>query len=595
MKKKIIVTTVLATALTLAMGFPIPVLAEGESVEEIQTETAEGALVVPALSAWNYKKDDTNKILYISQYIGSDTRIRVPATYTISGNKYKVVFKPDRSTSSRSNRGVFAPDMGSVSNLQEVFLEDGITGDFTYLFCWCKKLEKANIPSGVTDASWMFQGCTNLSEIDKIPDGVTAVQGMFYQCESLKTAPALPKGITNCAYMFSGCARLVKAPEIPEGVRDCSIMFENCVRLEEPPELPAGVKDCAAMFQRCTSLVKAPDIPDGVYSTVWMFSGCTDLEEAPHNLGTGIEDASAMFENCTKLSGTMNINGKITEVTGGGTGTVSGMFANAATEGSGLTICYAKDVNIDDILATRSADSKITAKQMAENPKPDDPKPEDPKPDNPKPSDPTPVNPTPVNPTPVNPTPQGTKEASYNGYTFYRGADGKLRCYDKDGNLVKNEFMFDGFYTYYMQADGTAMIDRLTYHPDGEHIIYFDQNGHEVFASFAYCPSVGYTCYFDANGFLYKDQITFVGDKVYYLNANGAMEQNGWFRFANGRDYGYANWDGTLMNNGWGYDPYGRVVFYHWNGMVARGLISDGTYYYMMDETDGHYLGQFPV
>ena len=29
--------------------------------------------------------------------------------------------------------------------------------------------------------------------------------------------------------------------------------------------------------------------------------------------------------------------------------------------------------------------------------------------------------------------------------------------------------------------------------------------------------------------------------------------------------------------------------------MVARGLISDGQYYYSMDETDGHYLGQFPV
>ena len=590
MKKKTIVVTIFATALILVMAFPAPVLAEGESVEEIQTETAEGALVVPALSAWNYKRDDANKILYISQYIGSDTRIRVPAAYTIGGNKYKVVFKPDRSTSSRSNRGIFAPDKGEKSNLQEVFLEDGITGDFTYLFCWCSKLEKANIPSGVTDASWMFQGCTKFSGIDKIPDGVTTAQGMFYQCESLKTPPVLPQGITDCQKMFGYCAKLEKAPEIPEGVEDCDNMFESCVLLKEPPELPASAKYCTSMFSKCTNLIKAPDIPDGVVTTVWMFSRCTALEEAPHNLGTGIEEASAMFEECPKLSGTMNIKGKISEVTGGGTGTVGGMFENAATDGNGLTIYYAEGVNIDEILATKSTNSKITAKKMAENPKPENPKPEKPKPENPKPE-----NPKPSDPAPVKPAPQGTKVSAYNGYTFYRGADGKIRCYDKDGNLVKNQFMFDGSYTYYMQADGTAMTDRLTYHPDGEHIIYFDQNGHEVFSSFAYCPSVGYTCYFDANGFLYKDQITFVGDKVYYLNANGAMEQNGWFQFANGRDYGYANWDGTLMNNGWGYDPYGRVVFYHWNGMVARGLISDGNYYYVMDETDGHYLGQFPV
>mgnify|MGYP003090585131 FL=1 len=162
-----------------------------------------------------------------------------------------------------------------------------------------------------------------------------------------------------------------------------------------------------------------------------------------------------------------------------------------------------------------------------------------------------------------------------------------------DGTLAKDVFFFDGENTYYLQADGSPMKDKLTYHPDGEHIIYFDTEGHEVFTTFRYCPGVGYTCYFDAQGYLYKDQITFVGDKVYYLNANGAMEQSGWFGFANGRDYGFANQDGTLITTGWGYDPYGRTVFYHWNGMVARGLISDASYYYSMDETDGHYLGQW--
>ena len=164
-----------------------------------------------------------------------------------------------------------------------------------------------------------------------------------------------------------------------------------------------------------------------------------------------------------------------------------------------------------------------------------------------------------------------------------------------DGSMATDVFFFDGTYTYYLMTDGTPMKDKLTYHPDGEHIVYFDQNGHEVFTTFQYCPSVQYTCYFDSNGYLYKDQITFVGDKTYYLNGNGAMEQNGWFQFANGRDYGWANADGSLNTTGWGTDPYGRTVFYHWNGMVARGLISDGAYYYSMDETDGHYLGQFSV
>lgn len=173
-----------------------------------------------------------------------------------------------------------------------------------------------------------------------------------------------------------------------------------------------------------------------------------------------------------------------------------------------------------------------------------------------------------------------------------RTENGKEYLY-ANGRKVINDFVFDGRYTYYAQADGTPMKDRLTYHPDGEHIIYFDQYGHEVFSNFQYCPSVGYTCYFDSNGYLYKDQITFIGDKVYYLNANGKREDTGWFQFANGVDYGYANTDGTLNTGGFSQDPWGRTVFYHWNGMVARGLITDGAYNYHMDEVDGHYLGQF--
>ncbi len=187
------------------------------------------------------------------------------------------------------------------------------------------------------------------------------------------------------------------------------------------------------------------------------------------------------------------------------------------------------------------------------------------------------------------------KVSSYNGNTFYREPDESIRCYNKNGALITNKFMFDGSYTYYMQADGSAMTDRLTYHPDGVHIIYFDTYGHEVFNNFQYCPSVGYTCYFDSQGYIYKDVITFANNAVYYLDANGKMQNSGWFQFANGVDYGFANWNGTLNTSGFSYDPWGRIVFYHWNGMVARGLITDGAYYYSMDTTDGHYLGSFPV
>ena len=183
---------------------------------------------------------------------------------------------------------------------------------------------------------------------------------------------------------------------------------------------------------------------------------------------------------------------------------------------------------------------------------------------------------------------------SANAYTTgeLRTENGQQYLY-ANGQKVINDFVFDGTYTYYAQADGTPMTDRLTYHPDGEHIIYFDESGHEVFSNFQYCPSVGYTCYFDSQGYIYKDQLTFVDGDPYYLNANGKMEQDGWFQFSNGLDYGYAYASGELEHQGFDYDPWGRVVYYHWNGMVARGLITDGNNYYNMSTDDGHYLGHF--
>lgn len=199
------------------------------------------------------------------------------------------------------------------------------------------------------------------------------------------------------------------------------------------------------------------------------------------------------------------------------------------------------------------------------------------------------------------------------GYRSYTdaGVEKKGDYWYYNGTLITNSFFFDGSYTYFLQADGTPMKGRLTYHPDGEHIIYFDENGHEVFAKFVFCEDVQYTCYFGSDGYIYKDQITFNEyGSPYYLNANGKMEDSGWFQFANGRDWGYAYESGCLVSNGFERDPYyrlnaqspqdffahrGEVYYFHWNGMVARGLIQDNNYYYLMDETDGHYTGKFPT
>ena len=83
--------------------------------------------------------------------------------------------------------------------------------------------------------------------------------------------------------------------------------------------------------------------------------------------------------------------------------------------------------------------------------------------------------------------------------------------YLEDGTMVYNAFFCDGRDTYYLQADGTPMKDRLTYHPDGIHIIYLDANGHEVFSDFSHISKsiagadVDDMCFFDMNGYMYVE------------------------------------------------------------------------------------------
>lgn len=174
----------------------------------------------------------------------------------------------------------------------------------------------------------------------------------------------------------------------------------------------------------------------------------------------------------------------------------------------------------------------------------------------------------------------------------------------KDGSLVQNDFVTDGTYTYYIQADYTAMTDRLTYHPDGKHIIYFDKDGHECFDRFANVKKsiagedVDDMCYFNTFGYMYVDETTFVtaedgSQKAYYLNAYGVMQTGGWFTFADGVNIGYANEDGTLKFSCFDKDAQGRTVYFQADGRIARGTIFDGVYHYDFDETDGHLLRKY--
>ncbi|MBQ9199833.1 MAG: WG repeat-containing protein [Lachnospiraceae bacterium] len=184
----------------------------------------------------------------------------------------------------------------------------------------------------------------------------------------------------------------------------------------------------------------------------------------------------------------------------------------------------------------------------------------------------------------------GQKYTTYEGCDFYRDEAGNTRCYDSKGKPVINEFKCDGTYTYYFQLDGTAMKDRLSYHPDGEHVIYFDSEGHEVFSDFANVKKtiagedVNDFCFFDVFGYMYVDVLTYdkTGTVLYYANPYGVMEMGKWFQFSDSVEwadgtpaegiaggYGYAQDDGTLLTNTQTVDWEGRSCYLQGNGVAA--------------------------
>lgn len=201
----------------------------------------------------------------------------------------------------------------------------------------------------------------------------------------------------------------------------------------------------------------------------------------------------------------------------------------------------------------------------------------------------------------------GDNDAYYN--ININGGDWDGIHYTVGGNVITNAFFCDGEYTYYLQADGTPMKDRLTYHPNGEDIIYFDLNGHEVFSDYANITksiageSVNDLCFFDTYGYMYVNKLTYdkEGKNLYYVNECGVIERgNRWFKFPyaiediTGEEtymkggYGFATESGALLTNQFTYNQFGQMVYIQGNGLMATGLLNVGGVYYLFDMNDGH-------
>ena len=170
----------------------------------------------------------------------------------------------------------------------------------------------------LTNATYMFYGCTSLISIDLSSFNTTKIEsmfGMFYCCSSLKSINLSSFNTTNVdsmRLMFSKCSSL-KSLDLSSfntsNVYDMSSMFEGCYSLKTL-DLSSfntiNVNDMKEMYRECTSLTtinlssfNTNDVND-MHCMFYNCSSLNSLDLSSFNTNN-VNRMSFMFEGCSCL------------------------------------------------------------------------------------------------------------------------------------------------------------------------------------------------------------------------------------------------------------------------------------------------------
>lgn len=173
----------------------------------------------------------------------------------------------------------------------------------------------------VTDMSYMFWNCRNLSSLD-IPNfntaKVTDMLSMFYLCQKLtelNLSNFKTEKVKNMSNMFSYCNMLEKlnlSNFNTANVTNMTCMFSYCKELSSLDISnfnTAKVTDMSSMFKYCqvlSSLNLSNFNTAEVENMFGMFSGCSMLQTiyvSDNFITTKVSSGADMFSGCDKLNG----------------------------------------------------------------------------------------------------------------------------------------------------------------------------------------------------------------------------------------------------------------------------------------------------
>ena len=194
--------------------------------------------------------------------------------------------------------------------------------DMSYMFSWCSNITNLDISlfhtENVTDMAWMFERCFNLTNLDVSifnTSRVTSMHCMFIDCQALQSLDVSnfnTSYVTDMAFMFEGCSGLTSLDVShfnTANVIDMSGMFESCMALttiDLSNFNTSNVTDMSFMFMDCyelDSLDFSSFNTEHVGKMNQMFYGCrslTNLDLSYFNT-SNVTLMQGMFNGCYNL------------------------------------------------------------------------------------------------------------------------------------------------------------------------------------------------------------------------------------------------------------------------------------------------------
>ena len=288
--------------------------------EEVPKENAVQVQSTDTYTEGDYTYTVADGAATIAKYTGSATTLNIPETlggYEVQGigryafqyyKNLQYVLFPDSIT----KIDWYAFD--GCSNLKSVTLPKKLEILGNGAFRDCDKITTINIPKSLKEASWPFQGCDKLVNI-QFEEGTTKViASLFSGCTGL-TSIVLPDTITEIEGSAFRSCRNLQTVRLPDGVTTIGrFAFEDCDNLRDI-SLPEKLTTIGHMaFSRCNNLTSI-NIPKNLNNVSSPFYQCENLKDIKFEEGV-TKVVASLFGGCTGLTSIV-LPDTITEIESG--------------------------------------------------------------------------------------------------------------------------------------------------------------------------------------------------------------------------------------------------------------------------------------